>query len=198
MVQRRQIGVVFTVEHDHIGRQRTKAPPGLGAQQRLHQTQAFTRMNAHQQYRFVPRNTQAPQLPLVDQWRSATSTGMGVGVSDVGSRAAVHQRGCEVLQRRIFVRVNAQVAQPHLGQCGGHARGAFKVHALQILVNAACQLGSVTRSGGGKAESGYPPSGNAHLDPQAGDRVQAVDGQGLLALPQSLRNGGLRAAAVAA
>ena len=67
MLQRRQIRVVLTVEHHHIGSQCAKAPPGLRTQQRMNQPQAFGGMDVYQQDGFVARNAKPPQMLLVDE-----------------------------------------------------------------------------------------------------------------------------------
>ena len=119
-------------------------------------------------------------------------------VGCVGSVAGVHQRGGQVLQGGVFVGVNAQVTQAHLGQRGRHAGGPLNVHGLQVFVNATCHLTGIIRSRRGKAELGHAARSNAHFDAQARHRIESIDGAGICIFRPNLCHGGLRAAAVAA
>ena len=114
--------------------------------------------------RLVARNAEAPELLEVDHAAVAH-----------GARRAVGQDGGEVLQGEFLRRVDAQVAQPHLRQGGGHAGGALHVHRLHVAVDVRHQrLGVLGRRGDeGHARGGAGLDAQAHA--QAGDRVQAVD-----------------------
>ena len=141
----------LVVQHHKIDRQAAEGPPGPRPQQRMHQAHPAGRLDAHQHDRFVSRNAEAPELALI-QWRAF----------DPRPWRAVHQR-------------RGQILQPHLGQRGGHAGGAFNVHRLQILVDARRQFAFSVGGGRGEAQPGHGAGCQAQLHAQAGHGVKTVD-----------------------
>ena len=124
-------------------------------------------MDAQQHDGFVAGDGEAPELALVQRRAFRRPA------------HAVHQRRAHVLQCQVFLRGQRQVAQPHLGQCRGHAGCTLHMHGLQVFVDAGHQL--VRRLGGcrGKAQSGQGAGRQPQRHAQAGHRVQAVDGMAL-------------------
>ena len=163
-LQRHEVGIGFAVQHHQIDRQAAESPPRLGAQQGMDQRQPAGGLDAHQHDGLVARNSEAPQLALVQRPGHGIQPGR-----------AVHQGGGQVLHRQMLFGCQGQVAQPDLRQRGSHLGGAHDVHGLQVLVDARDQFVFRLRGRRGKAQArhgaGRQPQGQA----QAGYRVQAVD-----------------------
>ena len=173
-LQRHQISIELAVQNHQVHRQPAKLPPGLRAQQRLHHVQAAAGVNTHQHNGPVSGQAKAPQLALVDQ-RIPSGYIHGFLAGSLGrQRADVHQRCGQVLQRCVFVRGHAQVAQPDLCQRGSHHRSTPDMHALQIFVDAAREFTGVDACSRCKRQACLAACRNTDTQPQATGRIELV------------------------
>ena len=114
----------------------------------------------------------SPEMPKRQIWRRSMSAAVAHR-----ARRGVGAGWCvQVLQRDVLRRVDAQVAQAHLRQRGGHARRALDVHRLQVAVDAAASaLPRSSSAAVAKVTRAVRAGRDRQAHAQAGDRVQPVD-----------------------